>query len=319
MANEKTTLTEVKIASLGGNGVLAKCEYENPSGSHKYRVYHHIIRRLEEEGKITPGMTLIDASSLNGGAALAYIGRERGYKIKIVTLDSMSREKIAKVQSYGGEVIFLHSTAPKGYYNSPEEIGDIRTAAEAIAKKEGFYYLNQGSSDLNVHACRTMGQEIIEQLAEKKKNPDYFICGAGTGGTIMGVGSVLKENYPSIKVICVEPDNANALEAKLKKREARNGAHALTGIGAGDASEGLVDISLLEDVVLVSEEEWKSTLCELVEKDYRVGKSSAGEIAAIKKLGQQGHKGVFLTIFFDRLENYLSEFSEYGGSHERKT
>ena len=193
-----TSMVEINVILPESCRLYAKCEFENPTGSHKDRVYFSIIEQLEKQHTLRKGMTLIDFSSGNGGMALARLGQLKKYPVKIVIPSQESPEKLKGIEHYGGEVVLIKSNARLGYIQT-EDLLKARLKAGKIAQDSGFYFLDQANNPLNREGCKTIGEEIVAFCTKNRIIPDAFICGIGTGGTISGVGHVLKKMFPAIK------------------------------------------------------------------------------------------------------------------------
>lgn len=301
---EVTPLAEVSLPGFRVGTLFAKCEYLNPSGSHKFRVYSAMIADLERNGVLKRGSTLIDFSSGNGGIALAHIAKECGYRAAVVVPSTISREKIEAIRSKNGEVIELPASAPYGYIG-PDDLLRARLMAARIADQQNYIFLDQANNPINVQACAVIGSEIAEQFGDR--GPDYLVCGIGTGGAITGIASVLKSRYSGLRVIGVEPAEANLVAAKLAHGSSKHGSHRLSGLGSGEVSAAL-DLRLVDECIDVAEHEWLDAINLLHQAGYDVGKSSAAAIAVARKLFKEGREGTYLSVFFDSLSRYESEF-----------
>lgn len=284
--------------------VFAKCEFRAPSGSHKYRVYGGIIDALErDESRLRHGDTLVDFTSGNGGIALAQVARERGYRACVVAPATISREKLAFMQSLGAEIHSVSPSAPYGYIG-PDDLLRARLMAARIAEERGFWFLDQANNPANVLACQEIGREICAQLAEC---PTHLICGIGTGGAITGIATVMKARFPALRVIGVEPAESTTVVARLHHESPHHVAHRLSGLGPGEISASL-DVSLLDDAIAVTEPQWSAELTRLNRAGLRVGKSSAAGMAGAAQISKFDSGAVCVTVFFDSLERYDSEF-----------
>lgn len=157
-----TPLHQVNSIDANGNTVFAKCEFMNLTGSHKDRTFLYMVTELEAAGEIKPGMTLVDCSTGNGGAALAWIGKRKGYNVKIFMPEGMTQERKDQIREFGAEII---ETDKNLFLN-----GSVQAAKDYMLDKnpEDFYFLDQGSSLLNKAAWLQCGNEIVSQLEGKK-------------------------------------------------------------------------------------------------------------------------------------------------------
>lgn len=254
------------------NDIFAKLERENPFGSIKDRIAISMIEDAEEKGILKKGDTLIESSSGNTGIALASIALIKGYKMKVVLAESASQERVKLIKSLGAEIIFVK-----------QDYGRAKTLelVKKLAEENNWVLLNQYENQANVRAHWKTAGEIIKQLPVV---PNYFVAGIGTGGTITGVSQILKKKYPNIKVIGIIPEDR--IEG-LKSFE--------------DSKPGILDLSLIDEIVKVKEIEAKIGTQELVKKGLLVGVSSGAAYYVSKKL-----KGNIITIFPDGIDKYLS-------------
>ncbi|HXF01054.1 MAG TPA: cysteine synthase A [Solirubrobacterales bacterium] len=217
--------------------VVAKLEYLNPGGSVKDRIGVAMIDAAEREGLVTPGRTVIvEPTSGNTGIALAMVCAARGYELVLTLPEGMTRERTALLRTYGAEV---HETPSLGGMNEAVEL------AERIASERGAFMPQQFRNPANpeIHR-RTTAEEIWRDLDGEV---DAFVCGVGTGGTITGVGQVLKERRPSVRVVAVEPATSTVLSGGIA------GPHKIQGIGAGFVPE-VLDRAVIDEVIPVDDE-----------------------------------------------------------------
>lgn len=218
--------------------VLVKLEYFNPAGSVKDRAALSMIEDAEEKGRIRPGATLIEPTSGNTGIGLASVAASKGYKTIFVMPETMSIERRKLLLGYGAQIVLTEGA--KGMK------GAIEKAAELEKEMENAVILGQFVNPANPDAhYRTTGPEIWE---DTDGAVDIFIAGAGTGGTVTGVGRFLKEKNASVKVIAAEPDKSPVLSG------GKPGPHGLQGIGAGFIPE-ILDTEIYDSISRVTEEE----------------------------------------------------------------
>ncbi|GGN18602.1 MULTISPECIES: cysteine synthase family protein [Marinomonas] len=243
-----TPLHQVNSIDANGNTVFAKCEFMNPTGSHKDRTFLYMVTELEAAGEIKPGMTLVDCSTGNGGAALAWIGKRKGYNVKIFMPEGMTQERKDQIREFGAEII---ETDKNLFLN-----GSVQAAKDYMLDKnpEDFYFLDQGSSLLNKAAWLQCGNEIVSQLEGKNIIPDYFVCSIGTGGTFSGIAEVLKARYPSLKTIGIEVDKSAPLYSKKNNLVFTHKPHNMMGLGAGVLSCNTNE-SVIDEIVTVDGEQ----------------------------------------------------------------
>lgn len=288
----KTPLLRLnKITEGSGSTVLIKLERNNPGGSIKDRICLNMIKRAEEEGKLKPGGTIVEPTSGNTGIGLALIGAARGYKVILTMPESMSIERRKLLKAYGAEIIL--TPGAEGMR------GAIKKAEELLEKGENIFMPQQFKNPANpeIHS-KTTALEIWEDTEGKI---DYFVAGVGTGGTLTGVGRVLKELAPEIKVIAVEPASSAVISGE------KPGLHRIQGIGAGFIPE-VLDTELINEVIKIDDETALETSRRAArEEGILLGISSGAAIAAALKIAEGAGKGkTILAIAPDTGERYLS-------------
>ena len=275
--------------------VLVKYEGLNVGGSVKTRVAYNMIIEAERQGKIGPDTIIVEPTSGNQGIGLSLIGAVKGYKVRIVMPDSVSEERRKLMNHYGAEVVLVHD---KG--NIGEAIEEcLRTALKMQEEDPNVFVPQQFTNPANPAAHRDQtGREILEQVDVPI---DGFCSGIGTGGTITGVGGILKEKFPNMTVWAVEPENAAILSG------GNIGGHIQMGIGDGVIPE-ILDLNVYDDVCVISDEEAVSTAKMLACKEGLVcGISSGTNVAAALKLAKKLGKGkTVITILPDTGERYFS-------------
>src|SRR5262245_43893119 len=219
----RTPLLELSRIGAGLEARLAaKLESRNPCGSVKDRVGIAMIEDAERKGTLAPGATLVEPTSGNTGLALAFAAASKGYKLVLTMPERMSRERIALLRYLGADVVLTPGTLMRAA---------VERAGEILREKPGAVMLHQFKNPANPEAHRrTTGPEIWEDTGGAV---DIFVAGVGTGGTITGVGEVLKANKPSVRAIAVEPAKAAVLSG------GKPGNHLIQGIGAGFVPEVL--------------------------------------------------------------------------------
>jgi cysteine synthase A len=229
----------VQLTRLGGEAeIFGKLEWFNPGGSVKDRIGVAMIEAAERDGKIEPGRTtIVEATSGNTGIALAFVCAAKGYDLVLTLPQGMSREREGLLRLYGAQV---HITESLGGMN------EAVAAAQAMARDPDVFLPDQFSNPANPEAHRrTTGPELWETLDGKV---DYLVAGVGTGGTITGAGSFLKERNPDVKVVAVEPASSPVLSG------GRPGPHKIQGIGAGFVPP-VLNLALLDEIVSVDDED----------------------------------------------------------------
>jgi len=272
--------------------VWGKAEFMNPSGSVKDRMATYIINNAEKMGLIKKGDTVCEATSGNSGISLAMLASERGYKMVIIMPSNMSVERKSMFKLYGATLIEVD----EGDFDGAIELRDN------LCKKNGWFNCNQFHNPLNVKAhYNTTGPEIYNQYKEEngEGEPDVLILGTGTGGTLMGTGKFLKEMWPSIKIVAIEPAESPVMSG------GEPGLHGIQGIG--DGSKFLVDLDFVDEVVTIKTECAKSYSKNLSKTEgLFVGISAGANVMTAFRWMRDNNKTNAVTILCDRGDRYLS-------------
>ena len=272
--------------------VLVKLEYFNPAGSVKDRVALSMIADAEKNGRIRPGATIIEPTSGNTGIGLAAVAAARGYKAIFVMPETMSIERRKLLLGYGAQIVLTEGS--KGMS------GAIEKAAELEKETENAIVLGQFVNEANPEAhYRTTGPEIWKDTDGKV---DIFIAGAGTGGTVTGVGRYLKEKNPDVEVIAVEPSGSPVLSG------GKAGPHGLQGIGAGFIPQ-ILDTGIYDKVNPVKEEEAYAAARLLAAREgILVGITSGAALytALQEARKMENEEKVIVALLPDTGERYLS-------------
>ncbi|ADD02270.1 cysteine synthase A [Thermoanaerobacter sp. CM-CNRG TB177] len=280
-----------KIVEKEWAEIYLKLEFFNPGGSVKDRVAFAMIEKAEKEGKLKKGSVIIEPTSGNTGIGLAMVGAAKGYKVIIVMPDTMSMERRMLLAAYGAEIIL-----------TPGRLGmegAVKKAEELVRQNKNYFMPQQFENFANplIHE-ETTAKEIVEDF---KDGIDAFVAGVGTGGTITGVGKILKNKFPNVKIIAVEPYSAAVLSGK------EPGPHKIQGIGAGFIPK-VLDRDVIDEVIAVKDEDAFEVTRLLAKKEGILGGISTGAslwaaIEVSKKLGK-GKK--VLAMAPDSGERYLS-------------
>jgi len=226
-----TPLVRLNRINEGGANVYAKLEYFAPGSSVKDRLGFGIIRAAERDGSLQPGGTIVEGTSGNTGIALALIGAAKGYRVILAMPETMSVERRNILKAFGAELVL--TPGPEGMR------GAVERAAQIVAETPGAILASQFENQANVEIHReTTGEEI---WADTNGEIDVFVAGIGTGGTITGAGSLLKERKPEIKIVAVEPKDSPLLT------EGKAGPHKIQGLGA-NFIPGILDQSIIDEV-----------------------------------------------------------------------
>ncbi|WP_415331431.1 PLP-dependent cysteine synthase family protein [Clostridium perfringens] len=277
------------ISTKKGVNIYAKIEGTSPGGSCKDRVGIYMVEKAEKEGKLKPGSTIIEATAGNTGIGIALAAINKGYKIIFIVPDKFSIEKQKIMEALGAEII-----------NTPKEEGmegAINLANSLLSEIPNSLSLNQFKNEANPLAhYETTGRELYDGLDGQI---DYFVAGAGSGGTISGVLKFLKENISEVKGILADPVGSIIGGGQC-------GTYKIEGIGNNFIPETM-DMSLVDEVIKVNDEEAFDAVKLLAKKEgLIVGSSSGAAFAAALKLAEKIDKGNIVTIFPDRGDRYFS-------------
>lgn len=302
MSSKKETKICKSVLDMIGNtplmeiepGILAKCEYLNPSGSIKARMAKFMIEKAEAEGLLKPGDTIVEATSGNTGNAMSMLAAAKGYKMIVMIPEGYSTERIKISRGFGADVRFV------GHF----QVDGAMDAAKELGKKDGYYCPEQFDNEWNVEENREwLGPEILRDIPEGTKI-DAIVQGVGTGGTLIGVAQALRKHHnPDLRVFAMEPSESRTLECCIIAE------HKIEGIADGfvpgiferhkDEVNGFVsvdsDVAIAEARLLANK------------KGLFVGPSSGANYWAAKKL-RKDHPDIktVLTFMCDKAEKYLS-------------
>ena len=288
-----------KFGQEFGSEIYIKLEMFNPGKSVKDRIAWNMIRRAEESGELPPGGVIVEPTSGNTGIGLAMIGAARGYRVILTMPDTMSIERRKLLKAYGAELILTPGDSGMN--------GAIETARDLAHGNQGYFLPDQFSNPANPEIHRlTTARELLNDFGQSL---DYIVLGVGTGGTLTGVGQVMREEAPGTKIIAVEPEGSPVLSG------GEAGSHNIQGIGAGFIPE-IMETDLIDQIIKVSNDEAYNTARELAAKEgLLVGISSGAAAAATSKLAKaldnrppskKNGKTKILTLAPDSGERYLS-------------
>jgi len=281
----------LSLKQTTGLELYAKAEFLNPGGSIKDRIARNMLDVAEQEGKLKPGMTIIEPTSGNTGIGLAFCGVRKGYRVIIVMPENMSEERKKIIKALGAELVLTPAELSIG--------GSVAKAEELASQSDEYFmpqqFINPANPDIHY---RTTGPEIVSQLGKKV---DIYVSGIGSGGTLQGIGKYLREQNPDCKIVAVEPKNVSALLGH------EPGLHQIQGIGDGFIPD-VLDVSMIDDIVEVSDEDAIGTARELAAvQGLLVGTSSGANVWAAKQMAKKyGEDKVIATVLADRAERYFS-------------
>ncbi|TYS61802.1 cysteine synthase A [Sutcliffiella horikoshii] len=270
--------------------VYLKLEFMNPGSSVKDRIALAMIDAAIEDGKLKEGDTIIEPTSGNTGIGLAMIAAAKGLKAILVMPETMSLERRNLLRAYGAELVLTPG---------PEGMGGAIRKAEELAKEKGLFMPQQFNNPANPEIHRnTTGREIVKQFSD---GLDAFVSGIGTGGTITGAGEVLKEAFPGIKIVAVEPADSPVLSG------GKPGPHKIQGIGAGFVPS-ILDTNIYDQIITVKNEEAFEYARLAAKREGLLGGISSGAAisAALQVAKELGEGKKVLAIIPSNGERYLS-------------
>ncbi len=279
-----------KVVEPGSADVYLKLEWFNPGGSVKDRIAKAMIEAAEESGQIRPGDTIIEPTSGNTGIGLALVAAAKGYRAVLTMPETMSVERRNLLRAYGAELVLTPGS--EGMNGAIEQ-------AERLAKENGYFMPQQFANPANarIHEMTT-GREILHQMDGRL---DAFCAGVGTGGTLTGVGRVLRRDIPNCKIVAIEPTNSAVLSGNPA------GGHKIQGIGAGFVPT-VLDTGIYDEVRSVTDDQAFATARRLArEEGLLVGISSGANVYTALQLAKElGVGRKVLTVSPSNGERYLS-------------
>ncbi len=277
------------LISLKNENIIAKAEFLNPGGSTKDRVALAMIEAAEREGILKPGMKIVEPTSGNTGIGITLIGVAKGYEVYIVMPEGMSEERKKIIRILGGNLILTPDE---------ENVDGAVRKAEELAKSFNAFMPHQFKNPNNAAAhYKYTAQELWNQSRGKI---DAFVSGVGSGGTIQGIGSFLKEQNPDITIVAAEPKNVSALLGH------EPGLHKIQGIGDGFIPD-LLDVSLIDKVIEVTDNDAIETTRELAASNSLLcGISSGANVWAARQIAKEHPEWMIATVLPDRAERYFS-------------
>lgn len=277
------------LIRLKGENVFAKAEFLNPGGSIKDRVALAMLEGAQRDGRLKPDSIIVEPSSGNTGIGIALVGRQKGYRVRIVMPENMSVERKKLLRALGAEVVL--TPAGEGIAGAVKRVREIEAQDRRVFVPQQF----ENPDNPRVHYEQT-APELWRQMTGQIAG---FIAGVGSGGTLQGMGKFLKEHKPDVKIVAVEPKDVSALLGH------EPGLHQIQGIGDGFIP-AVLDVSLVDDVIEVTDEDAIETTRQLgTDYGLLVGISSGANVWAARQLAAR-IKGNVATVLPDRAERYFS-------------
>jgi cysteine synthase A len=284
-----------KVVPEGCAAVLAKLEWENPTGSMKDRMAEAVIARAEADGRLAPGGTVVEYTGGSTGTSLAMVCAAKGYRIRIVTSDAFSREKLDHMRALGAELTLVPS---EGGRTTKKLILDMIEAARALSREPGTYWTDQLRNHDSILGYHALGEEIWTQTGG---SVDAFVHSVGTAASSRGVATVLKRRKPGVEIVVVEPAESSVLLG------GEPGPHKIEGVGIGYVPP-LWEPSLVDGIEAVATGDAKEMARRLAREEALFAGTSSGAnvIAAIRVAARLGPRATVVTLLPDSGLKYLS-------------
>jgi len=283
-----------KVVSPDCADVLVKLEWENPTGSLKDRMARAVIERAERDGRLEPGDTVVEYTGGSTGASLALVCAAKGYRIRIVTSDAFSREKLDQMTALGAELTLVPS---EGGRTTRKLILDMVEAARALSREPHTYWTDQLNNHDSIAGYHQLGEEIREQTDGQV---DAFVHCVGTGASLRGVATVLKGHEPGVRIVAVEPAESSVLLG------GQPGPHKIEGVGIG-YTPPLWEPGLVDEVQAVRTEDAKAMTRRLAREEALFAGTSSGAnvVAALRVAERLGPGAKVVTLMVDSGLKYL--------------
>jgi cysteine synthase A len=284
-----------RITPRSGAAILAKLEWENPTGSVKDRMARAVIERAEQDGRLRPGYTVIEYTGGSTGTSLAFVCAAKGYPIHIVTSDAFSREKRDHMEALGARLTLVPSEGGK---TTKKLILDMIEAARALSREPRTYWTNQLENPDTIEGYHALGEEI---WAQTKGSVDAFVHSVGTAASSRGAGTALRRHKPDVRVVVVEPAESSVLLGGAP------GPHKIEGVGIG-YTPPLFDRSVVDEVIAVPTDEAKEMTRRLAREEALFAGTSSGAnvVAALRVAERLGPGATVVTLMVDSGLKYVS-------------
>jgi cysteine synthase A len=284
-----------RVVPPGCARVFVKLEGQNPTGSMKDRMAQAMLGRAEADGRLRPGDTIVEYTGGSTGASLALVCAAKGYRLRIVTSNAFSEEKLAQMAAFGAELTLVHS---EGGLITRKLILDMIEAAREISRQPRTYWTDQLNNADSIAGYYPLGDEIQDQTGGRI---DAFVQSIGTAASLRGVATVLRRNDPGVEIVAVEPAESAVLSG------GQAGAHRIEGIGIGYAPP-MWDPALVNEIVPVPTADAEAMARRLArEEGLFAGTSSGANVIAAIRVGQRvGPEARVVTLLVDSGLKYLS-------------
>jgi cysteine synthase len=292
----KTSMVRLrKSVPPGCAEILVKLEWENPSGSMKDRMAQAVISRAEGDGRLNPGDTVVEYTGGSTGASLALVCAARGYRLRIVSSDAFSREKLDQMAALGAELTLVPS---EGGLTTRKLILDMIDAARQLSREPHTYWTDQLNNHDSIEGYHPLGEEIWSQTSG---GVDAFVHCVGTAASLRGVATVLKRHRPGVAIVAVEPAESSVLLG------GQAGPHKIEGVGIGFAPP-LWDPALVDDILPVRTDDAKEMARRLAREEGLFAGTSSGAnvVAAIRVAERLGPEATVVTLMVDSGLKYLN-------------
>jgi cysteine synthase A len=284
-----------RVVPPGCGEVLVKLEWENPTGSLKDRMAVAVISRAEQDGRLPPGGTVVEYTGGSTGTSLALVCAARGHRLRIVSSDAFSREKLDHMAALGAELTLVPS---EGGRTTKQLILEMIETARALSREPGTYWTNQLENRDSLAGYHPLGEEIWSQTAG---GVDAFVHCVGTAASLLGVGAALERHRPEVEIVAVEPAESSVLLG------GQPGPHKIEGVGIGYRPP-LWEPSLVDEVLAVATDDAEQMARRLAREEALFAGTSSGAnvIAAIRVAQRLGPGSKVVTLLADSGLKYLS-------------
>ena len=284
-----------RVVPASGAAIRVKLEWENPTGSMKDRMALSVISRAEADGRLAPGGTVVEYTGGSTGASLALVCAAKGHRLRIVTSDAFSREKLDQMAALGAELTLVPS---EGGLTTKKLILDMIEAARELSREPGAYWSDQLNNHDSVAGYHPLGEEIWRQTGGAVA---AFVHSVGTAASLRGVATVLKRHKPGVRIVAVEPAESPVLSG------GQPGPHKIEGVGIG-YTPPLWDPSLVDEIVPVATADAKAMARRLAREEALFAGTSSGAnvVAALRVAERLGPDATVVTLMCDSGLKYVS-------------